>query len=139
MASGKRSDKLKRLVAVQRHLEKMAEGELADTSRHRQEITDSMATVMEAISSDNPVHRLFAKDYADRFGRMMIREQQLAGLQQIQEMKVMRERTKAERLEDNMKDARVLEEREAEDNAIYDLLDQTVAAAQSASSKLHKR
>jgi hypothetical protein len=38
-----------------------------------------------------------------------------------------------------MKDARVLEEREAEDNSIYDLLDQTVAAAQSASSKLHQR
>jgi len=139
MASNKRSDKLKRLVAVQRHLEKMAEGELAATSRYRQEVNDQMSTVMEAISSDNPIHRLFAQNYAERFGKMMIREQQLASVQQIQEMKVMKERTKAERLEDNMKDARVLEEREAEDNSIYDLLDQTVAAAQSASSKLHQR
>ncbi len=50
MASDKRSEKLKRLVTVQRHMEKMAEVELADTTRTRSEVAQSMDSVLEAMS-----------------------------------------------------------------------------------------
>lgn len=123
----KRSDKLKRLVAVQRHLEKMAENELAATTRHRAEVNQSMEEVIEAIGSVNPIHRQFSQQYAERFGRLTVKEKQLAGVQQLQEMKVLKERTKAERLEDNMKDARDHEDREAADNSIYELIDMTIS------------
>ena len=134
MAELNRSKKLKRLVAVQRHLEKMAESELAATTRHRQEVTQSMDVVIEAIGSMEPVHRQFSQHYAERFGRLAIKEQQLENVQQIQENKVLKERTKAERLEEHMKEARDLEDREASDQAIYDLLEITLSAP--ASSKV---
>jgi hypothetical protein len=123
----KRSEKLKRLVAVQRHLEKMAEHELAATTRHRAEVNQSMEEVIEAIGSVNPIHRQFAYQYSERFSRLTVKEKQLAGVQQIQEMKVMRERTKGDRLQDNMKEAREHEDREAADNAIYELIDMTMS------------
>ena len=49
---------------------------------------------------------------------------------------MMRERAKGDRLEDHMKEARVHEDREADDNAIYDLVDLTVAT--TASSKVRE-
>ncbi|WJR68070.1 hypothetical protein QTA58_04750 [Neorhizobium sp. CSC1952] len=124
--SGKRSDKLKRLVAVQRHIEKMAEHELAATTRHRAEVNQSMEEVIDAIGSMEPVHRQFSQHYAERFGRLTTKERQLAGVQQVQEMKVLKERTKADRLEENMKDARDHEDREAADNSIYELIEITL-------------
>lgn len=136
MAEQNRSKKLKRLVTVQRHLEKMAESELAATTRHRQEVAQSMEVVIEAIGSMEPVHRQFSQHYSERYGRLRIKDQQLETVQQFQENKVLKERTKAERLEDHMKDARDLEDREASDQAIYDLLEITLAAP--ASSKLQK-
>ena len=96
-----------------------------------------MNTVMEAIGSLDPVHRLFAQQYADRFDRLTNMEKQLAGIQQAQEMKVLRERAKGDRLEDNMAEARIGEDREADDNAIYDLVDMQYSTP--ASSKLHER
>jgi len=137
MGPKKKSEKLKRLVAVQRHMEKMAESDLANTARQREEVSASMNTVMEAIGSLDPVHRLFAQQYADRFDRLTNMEKQLAGIQQAQEMKVLRERAKGDRLEDNMAEARIGEDREADDNAIYDLVDMQYSTP--ASSKLHER
>ena len=136
MASGPvtRSQKLKRLVAGQRHLEKMADYELAATVRYRAEVNQSMEDVIDAIGSADPLHRQFAHHYAERFDQMNTKERQLAGVQQIQETKVLKERTKGDRLEDNMKEARELEDREAADNAIYELIEMMLAAP--ASSKL---
>lgn len=122
----KRSDKLKRLVAVQRHIEKMAENELAATTRHRAEVNQSMEDVIEAIGSENPVHRQFSQHYAERLSRLTTKERQLAGVQEVQEMKVLKERTKADRLEENRKEARDHEDREAADNAIYELIEITL-------------
>ncbi|WP_029617329.1 hypothetical protein [Pseudorhizobium marinum] len=136
MAEQNRSKKLKRLVTVQRHLEKMAESELAATTRHREEVAQSMEVVIEAIGSMDPVHRQFSHNYAERYGRLRIKDQQLENVQQFQENKVLKERTKGDRLDEHMKDARDLEDREASDQAIYDLLEITLAAP--ASSKLQK-
>jgi hypothetical protein len=134
MASQKKSDKLKRLVAVQRHMERMAESDLGITGQRIEENARSMDMVMEAIGSLDPVHRLFAQNYADRFDRLSNTDKQLHGLQQVQEMKLLRERAKGDRLEENRKDARALEEREADDDAIYDLID--IRFATPASDKL---
>lgn len=136
MGPQKKSDKLKRLVAVQRHMERMAESDLGITAQRIEENARSMETVMEAIGSLDPLHRLFAQNYADRFDRLSNTDRQLHGLQQVQEMKLMRERAKGDRLEENMKDAREHEERERDDDAIYDLID--LQFATPASSKLQE-
>lgn len=136
MASDKRSAKLKRLVTVQRHMEKMAEVELADTTRTRTEVAQSMENVLEAMSSMEPVHQTFSKHYSDRYGRLVVQDRQLEGVQQFQEDKVLKEKTKADRLEDRMHIARDLEDREADDNAIYDLLEITNVSHTPASSKV---
>lgn len=136
MAPKKKSDKLKRLVAVQRHMERMAESDVRLTTTRIEENNTSMETVMNAIGSLEPVHRLFAQNYADRFDRLANTGKQLTSLRQVQEMKVMRERAKGDRLEESMREARDLEDREAEDDAIYDLLD--IRYATPASSKVEE-
>ncbi len=132
----KRSDKLKRLVTVQRHLEKMAEYDLAETSRQRAEVNAAMDVAILALGSLDPVHRAFSQSYADRFGRLSIKDQQLTGMQQVHEMRLTRERAKGDRLEESMLDALQAERREADDNAVYDVIDQQFATP--ASSKLQK-
>lgn len=122
-----RSEKLKRLVTVQRHLEKMAEIDLANTTRQRQEAAETMDAVADAINSLNPVHRSFSRHYSGQYSRLQQQDQMLANVQQMHEMRVVRERTKGDRMEDHMKEARSAEEREAADDAIYDLIDQHVA------------
>jgi hypothetical protein len=136
LGPNKKSDKLKRLVAVQRHMERMAESDLGITAQRIEENARSMDTVMDAIGSLEPLHRLFAQNYADRFDRLSNTDKQLHGLQQVQEMKLMRERAKGDRLEENMKDARDHEERQRDDDAIYDLID--LQFATPASSKLQE-
>ncbi|AIC25898.1 hypothetical protein IE4771_CH00742 [Rhizobium etli bv. mimosae str. IE4771] len=136
MIEKSRSQKLKRLLSVQRHIERMAENDLAETSRQRIEVNAAMDDVIVALGSMDPVHHAFSQNYADRFGRLTIKDQQLTGMQQIHEMRLTRERAKADRLEEGMKDALDAERREADDNAVYDVIDQQFATP--ASSKLQK-
>ncbi|MDF0695262.1 hypothetical protein PYR71_01805 [Rhizobium sp. MC63] len=136
MIEKSRSQKLKRLLSVQRHMERMAENDLAETSRQRIEVNSAMDDVILALGSMDPVHHAFSQNYADRFGRLTIKDQQLTGMQQIHEMRLTRERAKADRLEEGMKEALDAERREADDNAVYDVIDQQFATP--ASSKLQK-
>lgn len=125
-----RSQKLKRLVTVQRHLEKMAEIDLAGTTRQRQEVAESMDAVVDALNSLDPVHRGFSRIYSGQFSRLQQTDQMLANVQQMHEMRVVRERTKGDRMEDRMREAREAEDREAADISIYDLIDQHIAYKQ---------
>ncbi|MBB3353254.1 hypothetical protein HJB79_14600 [Rhizobium lentis] len=136
MIEKSRSQKLKRLLSVQRHIERMAENDLAETSRQRIEVNAAMDDVIVALGSMDPVHHAFSQNYADRFGRLTIKDQQLTGMQQIHEMRLSRERAKADRLQEGMKEALDAERREADDNAVYDVIDQQFATP--ASSKLQK-
>ena len=122
-----RSDKLKRLVNVQRHLEKIAEMDLANTTRQRQEVAETMDVVIDAINSLDPVHRSFSHHYSGQYNRLQQQEQMLSNVQEMHEMRVVRERTKGDRMEDRMKEAREAEERVAADDSIYDLIDQHIA------------
>ncbi|MBB5533893.1 hypothetical protein [Rhizobium giardinii] len=131
-----RSEKLKRLVAVQRHLEQMAESELAETARQRRDLAETIDVVVDAMGSASPLHAMFSGHYASQLGRLAQKDQMLLGIQQVHETRVLKERAKGDRLEENMKDARVLEDRTADDNAIYDLVDQHVMGKSPASGKL---
>lgn len=131
-----RSKKLKRLVAVQRHLEQMAESELAETTRQRRELAETIDVVVDAMGSAKPLHAMFSGHYASQLGRLAQKDQMLLGIQQVHEARVMKERAKGDRLEENMKDARTAEDREEADNAIYDLIDQHTMGVPPASGKV---
>lgn len=133
MARQTRSEKLGRLVKVQRHLENMAEVDLANTARSRQTIQDDLVAVVDAIGSLAPVHQIFAGLYSGQISRLTAKDQHLQTVQTIQENKMMRERAKGDRLEERMDEARLSEDREAEDDAIYDILDQQLAYRQRGS------
>jgi hypothetical protein len=136
MVEKTRSQKLQRLVAVQRHLEQIAEYDLAETTRQRSEVSQEMDSVIHALGSMDPVHHAFSQGYADRFNRLGIKDKQLTGMQELHQMRVQQERAKGDRLEDGMREAREAERREADDDAIYDIIDQKFGTP--ASSKLQK-
>ena len=128
MAKQTRSQKLQRLVNVQRHLEHMAEYELAATTSVRREVLDSLDAVVDAIGSLSPIHQIFTSLYSTQITRLSARDQHLQMQQQIHENRMMREKAKGDRLEENMRDARTAEDREAADNDLYDMIDQRMAA-----------
>jgi hypothetical protein len=139
MAAKSRSDKLKRLVAVQRHMEKIAELDLANTTRTRQELAGKMDYAITAIGSFDPVHVGLKGQYAKQYGRFSGLDQQMATLQTVQESQILREKAKGDRLEDHFKEARSAEDREREDNAVIELIEMKLAMETGhapASSKL---
>jgi hypothetical protein len=123
MADQSKSAKLGRLDKVQRHLEHMAENELAATTRARAEIADDLDAVVEAIGSVNSIHQLFASIYSSQISRLTAKDQHLQNVQQIQEQKILREKAKADRLAERAGDAREMEDNEAQEKAIQELLD----------------
>lgn len=123
MADQSRSAKLTRLVKVQRHLEHMAENELAATTRARAEVADDLEAVVEAIGSVDSIHQLFASIYSGQISRLTAKDQHLQTVQQIQEQKILREKAKADRLAERASDAREAEDNEAQEGAIQELLD----------------
>ncbi|OBZ92762.1 hypothetical protein ADU59_25690 [Pararhizobium polonicum] len=131
-----RSEKLKRLVAVQRHLEQMAENDLAETAGQRRRLAETIDVVADAMGSASPLHAMFSGHYASQLGRLAQKDQMLLEIQQGHETRVLKERAKADRLEENMKEARVLEDRTEADDAIYDLVDQHVMSGSPASGKV---
>lgn len=123
MADLSRSKKLQRLVKVQRHLEHMAENDLAATTRQRAEVAENLDAVVEAIGSVNSIHQLFASLYSSQISRLTAKDQHLENVQRAQEQKIMREKAKADRLEDKAKLAREHEDGERQEASIQELLD----------------
>jgi hypothetical protein len=123
MADQSRSAKLGRLVKVQRHLEHMAENELAATTRARAELADDLDAVVEAIGSVDSVHQLFASIYSGQISRLTAKDQHLQNVQQAQEQKILREKAKADRLAERAGDARDVEDSEAQERSIQELID----------------
>ena len=123
MADLSRSAKLNRLVKVQRHLEHMAENELAATSRARSELADELDAVVEAIGSVDSIHQLFASIYSNQISRLTAKDQHLQTVQQIQEQKILREKAKGDRLAERAGDAREQEDNEAQERSLQELVD----------------
>lgn len=131
-----KSKKLKRLVNVQRQLEQIERMKLADTMRKREEVAAALERVIEALGSLDPVHRLFAQSYADRFARLTRDDKRLAEFQRVEENQILREKTKGDRLAERMKEARVEEDQERAETSLMELLDITLVTP--ASSKLQE-
>lgn len=134
-----RSQRLARLVSVQRKLEQLAELDLSETNRQRDRVAEDIQRTTEALQSMDPVHRAFAARYGVRIGTLSLREQQLSGLARVQERRVLTERTKADRLADDMGEALDDERREGEDASLADLLDLLLATPAQASRKIGRR
>jgi aminoglycoside phosphotransferase (APT) family kinase protein len=134
-----RSDKLKRLVTVQRHMERMAEIELSKTTQARQMVGDAMTDTLAALTSFDPIHQALSGSYSTRYGRLKTQDKQLENLQEVNELRVLRERTKADKLEEHFLEARQHEEREADDKSIEDLMEIYLSSSAPASSKLPER
>ena len=132
MADG-RADKLKRLVRVQRQLERVAEMELGIILRERAIVEDTRSAIVEAIGSLSPLHQAMSPHYSKRFSGIENRDRRLTGMQAMQEKRILMEKTKADRLTDQAREASLIEEREAEDDGLLDLLDSALAGKSGSS------
>lgn len=119
----KRSERLERLVEVQRRIEQLAEVNLSETRRERDRVRRSMEGVVDALGSFGGVHVMFSQVYARRIAALTMKEQRLEGLAGVQERRLRAEQAKGDRLEDGLKAARAAEERADTDEELYDLID----------------
>ena len=121
-----RAEKLARLVRVQRQIERMAETELSYTLRE-QGVTDAtQEALVNAVGSFNPIHTAMSHQYAMRFQRLSAKSQLLEGAKNLQERRMLTEKTKADRLEDQAGRAAEVEDRLTADESLLDLLDGTL-------------
>lgn len=123
MADLDRSKKLKRLVSVQRHMEKIVENELAVTVRQREEVAAAMDLTANVMTSLDPIHRGLSRHYLGRFSRLAMEEKQLTATRKAQETRLAKERSKGDKLDERRKEAVELEQRAREDEAVYSLIE----------------
>ena len=123
-----RAGKLARLVRVQRQIERMAENELSHTLREQVATQATQDALVEAVGSFDPVHAAMSRQYALRFQRLSARAQLLAGTKALQERRMLTEKTKADRLAEQASEAAGDEERQADDEALLDLLEASLGA-----------
>ena len=126
----KRARNLQRLAALQSQLHKLAETELAETNRQRIVLGEQIAHLVEVMGGLSQVHRLFPELYARQLDKLKSRERALTAQAQIQEQKVLRERTKQERLGEHLATASAEVERIREDEGLLDLLDAVKGSGQ---------
>lgn len=124
--AGSRAQKLGRLVRVQRQLERMAETLLSQTLREQVVLDETQGALVNAVGSFDPVHAAMSHQYAQRFQRLSAKSQQLKGMISVQERRVLSEKTKADRLEEQAATAAGHEEREAADEILLDLLEASI-------------
>jgi len=129
--STSRSEKLARLVRVQRQVERMAEHELSLTLSAQAETDATQEALVHAVGSFNPIHAAMSHQYAQRFQRLSARSQLLTGAIQVQERRMLTEKTKADRLSDHAEKATQAEDRLAADESLFDLLDSTIKTSGS--------
>jgi hypothetical protein len=98
-------------------------------------IIERLFTTLPVLSHVEIAKGVEIQGHAAR-GRLAMKDQMLLDIQQGHEARVLKERAKGDRLEENMKDARVLEDRTEADDAIYDLVDQHVMSGSPASGKV---
>lgn len=124
--SASRSEKLARLVKVQRQIEQMAETELSYTLREQADTDATQDALVGAVGSFNPIHAAMSHQYARRFQRLSAKSQLLEGAKRVQERRMLTEKTKADRLADQADRAAQAEDRMATDESLLDLLDSSI-------------
>ena len=125
--AGKKSEKLLRILKVQRQLERMAENDLAHILRERTNLENKRDAIIAATGSLEPVHRSMAGQYARRFSGLESKSQRLETMKTMQEKRLLIEKTKADRLEESARSAASDEGRIDEDESLHDLLDAALA------------
>jgi hypothetical protein len=128
-----RAEKLRRLVRVQQQLERVAEMELAVILRERAAVDDTRTALVDALGSLSPLHQSMAMHYTKRFSGLETRDRRLTGMQAMQEKRALTEKTKADRLQEQAREAGEAEAREAEDDGLLDLIDMVMAAGSGSS------
>lgn len=124
--SASRSEKLARLVRVQRQIERMAEHELSLTLSAQAEVDATQDALVHAVGSFNPIHAAMSHQYSQRFQRLSAKSQLLSGAIKVQEGRRKTEKTKADRLAEQADRAAEAEDRLATDESLFDLLDSTL-------------
>ncbi len=122
-----KSKKLNRLAKVQGHIKKMAENELAITTRERNEVSEKIEALSGYLNSLDPLHQQMLKHYVVRHERLLVRDVRLENIEKAQEQQVLKETKKGERLEEKRDAAREDEQRVREDNSIYEMIDLQLA------------
>jgi hypothetical protein len=126
MADLERSKKLKRLVKVQRHMEKIIENDLAIVVRQREEVAAAMDLTANVMTSLDPIHRGLSHHYLGRFSRLASEERQLTIARKAQEARLAKERGKGNKLDERRKEAVEQEQRAREDDEVYNLLEMMI-------------
>ena len=130
-----RARSLGRLALLQRQLQRLAETELADTNRQREEVSEQIERLIEAMGGFSHVHRLFPHLYARRLEKLREREQALAGRSRLQEQKAMREKTRCERIGEHLAEARDDARRQSDEDGLLDMLEAASGRARPTGTK----
>lgn len=119
----KRIAGLRRLVALQRQLQKLAEADLAQANREREEVRRAIENLVAAMSGMTATHRLFPHLYARQLSTLKARDQVLAGQIDLHRARINTERTRGDRVDHRLDQANLDNERHFDDEALFDLLD----------------
>lgn len=119
----KASERLKRLIKIQRQKEKIAQTDLAFILNRQQQADHSVSNVLDALGSISPLHSTFASHYTKRLTSLETTQKKLQMHRAAQEKKMLTERVKADRLEEKMLRASLDEERHDLEENMQDLLD----------------
>lgn len=121
--SKKKSERLQRLVTIQRQKEKLAENELAAVLSAQRYNDDSVNSVIDALGKFDPIHMVVSGHYSKRLSSLDTKKKKLDFQRGVQEKNMLTERTKANRLEERADAFKVDESREAEEEGLHDLMD----------------
>lgn len=119
----KRIAGLQRLVALQRQLQKLAEADLAQANREREDVRVAIENLISAMSGMSATHRLFPHLYARQLSTLKARDQVLVGQIELHKARINTERTRGDRVGDRLDKANLDSERHFDDEALFDMLD----------------
>lgn len=129
----RKSQRLKRLVKIQRQKEKIAGTDLAYILAQQRQAEHSVTSVLDALGTVSPLHSTFAPHYSKRLTMLEMAQKKLGMHRAAQEKKMLTERAKADRLDEKLQDANQSDVQEEEEEALQDLIDLLAASAQSSS------
>ncbi|MCR9137915.1 MAG: hypothetical protein NXI27_18095 [Alphaproteobacteria bacterium] len=119
----KRIAGLQRLVTLQRQLQKLAEADLAQANREREDVRIAIENLVAAMSGMSATHRLFPHLYARQLSTLKARDQVLVGQIELHKARINTERTRGDRVGDRLDKANQDSERHFDDEALFDMLD----------------
>lgn len=114
---------LRRLVALQRQLQRLAEADLAQANREREEVCSAIENLVEAMSGMSATHRLFPHLYARQLSTLKARDQMLAGQIDLHRARLNTERTRGDRVDHKLDQVNQDNERHFDEEALFDMLD----------------